>query len=257
MLSDSLRNVFVAAAVIGVAGCTTQAELEMMGEQQFRQIEETAPLVKDRRTINYVKCVADAIVEVLEPPHSELYWELRIIDTPGVNASVLPGGKIIVYSGLLDITQNQHQLAAVLGHEVAHVTAGHPKERITRQQAAALGIDTAALVLSGGYYEPYAGARTALSTASDLGLLKPYVRGQETEADLIGLEFMARAGFDPRESVELWKEMGKKNESRIPEYLSTHPSGETRIDNLIGHYPKALVLFNEAQAAGKHPTCAP
>ena len=257
MLSRYFRYFSLAAAAALVAGCATQAELEMIGEQQFRQIESQAPLVKDARTINYVKCVADAIVDVLEPPESDLYWELRIIDTPGVNASVLPGGKIIVYAGILNITQNQHQLAAVIGHEVAHVTAGHPKERMNRQQLAAAGIDTAALVLGGGYYEPTAGARRALGTISELGLMRPYQRNQETEADLIGLEYMAKAGFDPRESVELWQEMGKKNTTRIPEYLSTHPSGDTRIDNLIGHFPKALILYNEAQAAGKHPACGP
>ena len=243
------------AALSILVGCASQLELETMGAQQFEQIRETSALVRDPATINYVKCVADAIVAELEGADAEMYWELAVVDNPTINAFVLPGGKIVVFSGILSVAQNQHQLAAVMGHEVAHVTANHPKERMARQEATTFGADTLAMVLGGGWHRQTAAARDSLRTLTTLGILNPFSRGQETEADLIGLEYMAKAGFDPRESVELWKAMNEKNESTLPEYMSTHPSGDTRIEGLIGEYPKTLVYYNQAKAAGKVPNC--
>lgn len=243
-----------AAAVLG-AGCASQMELETIGAQQFEQIRETSALVKDRATIDYVACVANAIVDTLEGRDAEMYWELAVVDNPTVNAFVLPGGKIVVFSGILQVAENQHQLAAVMGHEVAHVTADHPKERMARQEVTNFGADTIGLILGGGYMRQTSAAMNSMRTIAQLGVLNPFSRGQETEADLIGLEYMAKAGFDPRESVELWKAMGEKNKSSIPEYMSTHPSGETRINELIGHYPTALAYYNEAKQAGKAPNC--
>lgn len=241
-------------ALVVAAGCASDAELSRVGREQFRQIQENSALVQDRRTIEYVKCVADAIVDTL-PYDPNMYWELAVVDNPTVNAFVLPGGNIVVFSGILAVAENQHQLAAVMGHEVAHVTEGHPKERMARQSAVGFGADTLGLILGGGYARQTAAASDSLRTLSTLGILNPFSRGQETEADLVGLEFMAAAGFDPRQSVELWKNMNEKNESRIPEYMSTHPSGDTRIESLIGHYPKALELYNQAKAEGKAPNC--
>lgn len=243
------------AAISILAGCASQLELETMGAQQFDQIRETSTLVRDPATINYVKCVADAIVAELEGADADMYWELAVVDNPTINAFVLPGGKIVVFSGILSVAQNQHQLAAVMGHEVAHVTANHPKERMARQEATTFGADTLAMVLGGGWGRQTAAARDSLRTLTTLGILNPFSRSQETEADLIGLEFMAKAGFDPRESVELWKAMNEKNESTLPEYMSTHPSGDTRIEGLISEYPKTLVYYNQAKAAGKEPNC--
>lgn len=238
-----------------LSACVSSQQLKQQGSREFEQIRETAALVQDRATIDYVACVANAIVAELEPPDSDMYWELAIVDNPTINAFVLPGGKIVVFSGILGVAQNQHQLAAVMGHEVAHVTEGHPETRQNQRAATSFGVDTLALILGGGYRQQTSAANSSLQTLSTLGLLNPFSRGQESEADLVGLEFMAKAGFDPRESVELWKIMGEKNESSIPEYMSTHPSGETRIDDLIGHYPTALVYYNQAKEQGKAPSC--
>ncbi len=250
-----LRNLGLACAAVALSGCATNAELETIGAQQFEQIRENSVLVTDRNTIDYVACVANAIVAELEGPDADMYWELAVVQNPTINAFVLPGGKIVVFTGILDVAANQHQLAAVMGHEVAHVTAGHPQERMMRQEAVGFGADTLALVLGGGWAQQTQAASSSLRTLSTLGILNPFSRGQETEADLIGLEFMARAGFDPRESVELWKTMNAKNTSTLPEYMSTHPSGDTRIEELISHYPVALVEYNKAKEAGKAPNC--
>ena len=256
MKIKSLQRALGIVAVAGIlSACVSSQQLKQQGGREFEQIREQAALVKDRATIDYVACVANAIVAELEPPDSDMYWELAIVDNPTINAFVLPGGKIVVFSGILGVAQNQHQLAAVMGHEVAHVTAKHPETRQNQREATSFGVETLALILGGGYARQTMAAQSSLSTLGTLGLLNPFSRGQETEADLIGLEYMAKAGFDPRESVELWKIMNEKNETSIPEYMSTHPSGDTRINELIGHYPVALELYNEAKQEGKAPDC--
>lgn len=255
------------SAAVFVASCSTtptgrsqvllksEAELAREGTRQFNKLRETAPLVKDRATIDYVACVADAIVEVLDEKDRQMYWELAVIEQQQVNAFVMPGGKISVFSGILGPAKNQHQLAAVMGHEVAHVTAKHSNERASRQMVTGVGIDIAAIVLGGGYARQTMAASQTLQTGAALGILNPFSRKQESEADMIGLDYMAMAGFDPRESVELWQNMISTNKTKIPEFMSTHPSGETRIEDLISAMPRALALYNEARAEGKDPQC--
>jgi predicted Zn-dependent protease len=236
----------------------SDAELAQEGARQFHTIREQAPLVKDRATIDYVACVANAIIGVLDgEKEADLYWEMAIVDQPTINASVLPGGKIVTYAGILIPAKNQDQLAAVLGHEVAHVTARHANERMSRAMATDIFVDIGSILAGGGYYNQTQAASGALSTGATLGIMYPHTRLQESEADIVGLHYMARAGFDPRESVELWQNMAKANETVVPEYMSTHPSSETRIEQLVAELPTALALYNEAQAEGKYPDCQP
>ena len=236
----------------------SEAVLAQEGARQMSIIRAESPLVQDRATIDFVACVADAIVGTLEGKDAAMYWELAVVNQPDINAFVMPGGKIVVKAGILSVTQNQDQLAAVIGHEVAHVTAHHANERASRGELTNYGVEVLAYIIGGtGYYDQNrrAGTYQALSTASTLGMSNPFSRMQESEADVIGLEYMAKAGFDPRESVELWKNMNSKAESKIPEFMSTHPSGDTRIESLIDEYPTALALYNEAKTAGREPNC--
>lgn len=233
----------------------SDAALAAEGQRQFNMIREQMPLVRDRATIDYVACVANAIVDQLEGDDAAMFWELAVIDQPDINAFVLPGGKISVFSGILDVATNQHQLAAVIGHEVAHVTAQHANERASRASVASAGVDIAAILLGGGYARPTYGAQQTLGAGVALGVLNPFSRMQETEADVIGLEYMAKAGFDPRESVTLWKNMAEKNQTKVPEFMSTHPSGDRRIESLVSQFPKTLVFYNEAKEGGKAPNC--
>ncbi|HLT90293.1 MAG TPA: M48 family metallopeptidase [Woeseiaceae bacterium] len=233
----------------------SDAALAAEGKRQFEMIRERMPLVQDRATIDYIACVSNAIVDQLEGEDAEMYWELAVIDQPDINAFVLPGGKISVFSGILQVAENQHQLATVIGHEVAHVTANHANERASRSMVAGVGIDIAAILLGGGYANQTRAAQQTLQTGAVLGILNPFSRKQESEADVIGLKYMAMAGFDPRESVKLWTNMQARNESQIPEFMSTHPSGETRIESLVQQLPAALALYNEAKAQGKEPNC--
>lgn len=234
----------------------SDAALAQEGTRQMAIIRANSPLVQDRATIDYVACVADAIVGVLEGDDAAMYWEMAIVNQPDVNAFVMPGGKIVVKSGILTVAQNQHQLAAVLGHEVAHVTAHHANERATRGELTGYGVEVLALILGGGYYNQTQGAYGAASALNTMGLMNPFSRMQESEADVIGLEYMSKAGFDPRESVELWQNMNKSDgTAKIPEFMSTHPSGETRIESMVEHLPEMLALYNQAQAEGRSPDC--
>ncbi len=270
----STRFKLVAAALLGtlvLAACSTSPtgrsqmifrsdeELAAEAARQFAEMRSSIPLETDRATIDYIHCVATAIVEVLEPQYRDMEWDLAVFDHEAVNAFAMPGGKIGVMTGILAAADNQDRLAAVLGHEVAHVTARHSNERASRSPVAGVGIKVAAVLLGGGHSGATYTAYEALNAGAALGIMLPFNRAQESEADVIGLEFMARAGFDPRESVPLWQNMAKvhEGETEPAEFLSTHPSNEKRIDSLVSQFGKTLRIYNEAKEAGRNPTCGP
>lgn len=257
---------FVFLAIV-VASCSTSptgrsqmiwksdAELEAQSARAFNQMRAGMPLSTDRRKIDFVACVAEAVVAVLEPPLSDIEWELAVFDGESVNAFAMPGGKIGVFTGILEVTENQHQLAAVIGHEIAHVTARHSNERASRASLTGVGINVVAIILGGGHRGATYTAQQALNAGATMGISLPHTRGQESEADIIGLEYMANAGFDPRQSVPLWQRMEASSDKNPPEFLSTHPASETRIENLVSEWQKTLPLYNKAVAEGRVPTC--
>jgi predicted Zn-dependent protease len=229
--------------------------MEAEAAREFAKLKASAPLTTDREIIDYISCVANAVVSVLDPPYSNYNWEMAILETDQLNAFVMPGGKIVIYEGILKAAQNQHQLAAVIGHEIAHVTAEHTKKKLLQGRAGQIGISVAAVLLGGGSYGATYTAQEMLSQGAMYGLLLPYKRGQETEADVIGLEYMAKAGFDPRESVKLWKNMTPDEGKAPAEFASTHPSSSSRIDSLVSEWIKVLPLYNEAHEQGRIPDC--
>ncbi|MEO1594656.1 MAG: M48 family metallopeptidase [Pseudomonadota bacterium] len=242
------------ATFSGCASMVSDADLNAQGRATFEKMRAEVPLVRDRPTIDFVSCVADAIVTQLDGEAATYEWELAIFDQQPVNAFVLPGGKISVYKGLLAITKNDAQLAAVMGHEVAHVTERHPAERMARTKATQVGVGVLSGIVGG---TPIAAqsASTALQIGAQLGLLLPFNRGQENEADSVGLLYMARAGFDPRESIKLWQNMQNSKDNEPPEFMSTHPSSDTRIDRLVDMLPAALLEYNKARSNGLRPNC--
>ena len=264
--SKVLISLLLAAFVI--AACSTSptgrrqmiwksdAELEAQSAQAFGQMRASIPLETDRKTIDFVACVAQAVVEVLDPPYSDIEWELAIFDEDSVNAFAMPGGKIGVYSGILKVTENQDQLAAVIGHEIAHVVARHSNERASRASLTGIGIEALAVVLGGGYTGGAYTAQQALSAGAAFGISLPHTRGQESEADVVGLEYMAKAGFDPRQAVNLWQNMDAASDKKPPEFMSTHPSSSTRIEQLVAEWQKTLPMYNEAQDEGRVPECS-
>ncbi len=230
-------------------------QMTELGIASFREMKKKQPVAEDPRANRYVRCVAEAIVAVLPPRWRRKQWEVVVFKDKTPNAFALPGGKIGVHTGMLKVAANADQLAAVIGHEVGHVLARHGNERLSQNMAAQAGLAVTAALL-GGSPEKRQRTLALLGVGTQLGILLPFSRRQESEADEIGLELMAKAGFDPREAVQLWRNMTRASHGgKPPEFLSTHPADATRIRNLQKRMPRALALFRQARAAGRHPDC--
>jgi len=243
MTSQHFRSLLPLSLIVIGALCwspsayaKSEAELQAEAAREFAQLKASAPLTTNREKIDYISCVANAVVRVLEPPYSDYNWEMAILETNEINAFVMPGGKIVIYEGILKAAQNQHQLAAVIGHEIAHETTGHTKSKLLQGKGAQIGVQVAAVLLGGGHRGATYSAYEALNQGAMYGILLPYKRSQETEADVVGLEFMARAGFDPRAAVPLWQNMNSQAGEAPAEFVSTHPSSEKRIDSLVSQW---------------------
>lgn len=230
------------------------SQMDKMGVESFTQMKEEIPASTNSKLKQQVQCVADTIISVLPDSYRNQQWEVVLFDDEQVNAFALPGYKIGVYTGLLNVANNQSQLAAVMGHEVAHVLAKHGNERVSTQlvtsQALSLGYQ-----LSGEESEGKAILFQALGLGAQVGIILPFSRSHESEADLLGLEYMAKAGFDPRESAELWRNMSAAGSSKTPELLSTHPSHSTRIEDLESSMAPHLVTYNALVAQNKQAKC--
>jgi predicted Zn-dependent protease len=252
-----LLSLVLSGVPLVTAQATTEAEMEAEAAREFARYKATYPLTTDQDIIDYVACVANAVVSSLEPPDSEMNLEMAILETNELNAFVMPGGKIVIFEGIMRAARDQHQLAAVIGHEIAHVTAGHTKSKLLQGgKGMEVGIQVAAVLLGGGHYGAQYTAQEMLNQGAMYGLLLPYKRGQETEADVVGLEFMAKAGFDPRAAVPLWQNMEDQSGGEGPaEFVSTHPSSENRIESLVSQWVEVLPLYNQAQQEGRIPDC--
>lgn len=169
-------------------------------------------------------------------------WEFNLVKDNQVNAWCMPGGKVVVYTGLLPVTQDEASLAAVMGHEIAHAIARHGNERMSQGLAAQMGGAALSVVLADKPQETQALFMQSYGVASQLGLLK-YSRTHESEADKMGLIFMAMAGYNPQSAVGFWERMAKQGGSKSLEILSTHPSDETRIKDIKAFMPKALSYY--------------
>lgn len=233
-----------------------ESEIDQMGALSYQHLREDTPIDHDKNRNNYVLCVSDAIVSQADSRIRAEDWQVTVFRQDQANAFALPGGKIGVYTGMFEVATNQNQLAAVLGHEVAHVQAQHANERVSTSYLAQSGANLVA-AMAGGTPETQNTVMALLGVGAQVGILLPFGRAQESEADLIGLDLMASAGFDPRESVQLWKNMEAKGGNQPPEFLSTHPGHETRIRNLEQRMPHALQLYQQARDAGRRPACTP
>lgn len=229
-----------------------ESHLKMLGLAAFTKMVETQPLVSDPAVNAYVRCVVGALTR---GPGAGGGWEARVFDDAAVNAFALPGGKIGVHRGLLLVADDQDQLATVIGHEMAHVLEGHANERVSAEFFATQ-LSGALATLANPSDPRHAILLEALGAGRQAGLLQ-YSRTHESEADLRGLDLMARAGFDPAASVRLWRTMAMISPSSKPELLSTHPAPETRIRELAARVPSATILRNQARAAGLRPACTP
>lgn len=222
------------------------------GEQTYRQMQSELPVTPHASEITYVQCVADYVVEALDPNQRAIgSWEVTVFDDEQANAFALPGGKIGVYNGLLNVAYNQHQLAAVIAHEVGHVLANHSNERASQSTLREVGLATARILGASD------STLEAIGYGAELGLFLPFNRTQESEADSIGVLLMARAGFDPEQSIALWENMSADGGPRPPEFLSTHPSPSSRMADLGAMMDQAKEIRSQALARGMVPDCVP
>lgn len=238
----------VAQAAYG-AFLVSEKEVRRQARIEWLSMKRHLTLEPQARVQRYVECVANQIIAQLPPDQSGLDWEVVVFDEESINAFADPNGKIGVFNGLLKVADTPDALAAVIGHEVAHATQGHVMDRAKRgaRQDVWVMLGSAATGIR----------QDLLRQGVAVGLALPFAREQETDADLVGLRYMAQAGFDPRASVTLWKNMAAAKEDRanVPEFLSTHPSDSTRIDNMIKSLTPALLQYNAAREAGNRPAC--
>ncbi len=229
------------------------AEMDQMGLQGFSQIKQTTPISNNSRYNRFVTCVAKPITQQVGGGQ----WEIVVFDSKELNAFALPGKKIGVYSGLINLVDNQAELAAVIGHEIGHVLAKHSNERLSQEKAVGTGLSVVSAVVGTPTSALGQVGMAALGVGAQYGVLLPYSRTHESEADQIGLDLMAKSGFDPRQSVRLWQKMSQASQGQEPtEFLSTHPANATRIDDLNKNMTKAMQTYQQAQASGRRPKCS-
>ena len=231
----------------------SDSQLAASGRQAFTAMKSEQTITTTRDVNAYVRCIADAITAEVSNARVSAQWEVVVFDGDQVNAFALPGGKIGVYGGMLGVAENQHQLAAVIGHEVGHVLAQHGNERMSQKTLIGLGQQAVAQILNANEVANTPAIMSALGLGIQVGVTLPYSRTHETEADLIGIELMARAGFDPQQSIELWRNMARVNSGELPpEFMSTHPAPATRMNILANQMDGALALY---RASSKRPNC--
>lgn len=225
-------------------------EVVALSLQQYQNFMRTAPVERGTANAQMVTRVGKRVAGAVETfltnngYASELKnyaWEFNLVKDRSVNAFAMPGGKIVVYSGLLPVAQSEAALAVVIGHEIAHVVGKHGGERISQQLALQYGG-----AVAGGLLGNSASAQigqAVFGLGAQYGVLMPYARRQELEADELGLVFMAMAGYDPRVAVSFWKRMAQSSQGSTPEFMSTHPSDSKRIEAIERMMPTILKYY--------------
>lgn len=208
----------------------SDGQLVGLADQSWSQLTSETPRWRDPAANARVGRVGKAIAEATG--RTDLTWEFAVFDSPDVNAFVLPNGKIAVFRGLLETVRSDAELAAVLGHEAGHVVVRHAAERVSQELAVQAGVSLAQLLLSdGGQYANEIGA--ALGMGAVYGVILPYSRKHELEADAVGVDLMRKAGYEPRAALRFWeRRIAEAKASQTPEFLSTHPADETRLARL-------------------------
>ena len=261
ILNQFLAVFFATVALLLATGCSTvpetgrkqlnllsPAEEMQLGLSSFEQTKQSTPINKDPAVNDMVQRVGKRIAAVAPLPGAQ--WEFVVFDSPEANAFCLPGGKVGVYTGILPITKDEAGMATVIGHEVAHAVARHGAERVSEQILLQTGGSVLGASLSGSDPRTQAIVMTAYGVGGTVGRQLPHSRAQESEADYLGLVYMARAGYDPEAAVGFWQRFAEYNRQQGGGgdlwFLRTHPLDETRIKQLQEWMPKAKAEYRPA-----------
>ena len=230
-------------------GLSTEQE-SALGLQSYNQVLSKAQTIDSGPEAEMVKRVAVRLAGATGEVGHNFDWRESLIRDDQVNAFCLPGGKIVVYTGILPVANSDAALATVLGHEMAHATSRHGAQRVLQQNLAQTAMTGIAVSLSDMDYGKQRAVMGALGAGAQFGILMPFGRQHESEADHIGLIYMARAGYDPRESIRFWERMEESGKAQPPEFLSTHPSHGHRIQQLQAWMPEAMAEYQKANPTG-------
>ncbi|MFZ9520458.1 MAG: M48 family metallopeptidase [Silvanigrellaceae bacterium] len=258
----SVLQIVVAVLCVVIVQCVTtpvtgrrslqllpEGQMNAMGIQAYKEMKsKTPPSQKPEH-----KAMVERIGRLIAQASGKNYaWEFEVFDEKKtVNAFCLPGGKIAFYTGIFPVAANEAGIAAIMGHEVAHAVAGHGNERISQTLIVQLGLSAADVTLADSRFKKAIFAGLALG--AQFGILLPYSRAHESEADLIGLRYMAEAGFDPAEAPLLWDRMGKSGAGRVPEFMSTHPDPANRAAKLRAAIPSVLEAYGRSSKQPNNP----
>lgn len=230
------------------------SQINSLSFQQYGEFIKQSKLSSDKEAVAMVKRVGVNIQKAVETYFAEknlmnqlqgYEWEFNLVESDEVNAWAMPGGKVVVYTGILPLTKDETGLAVVMGHEIAHAIAQHGAERMSQGLLQQLGGMALSVALQN---EPEATQNlflTAYGVGTTVGVMLPFSRTHESEADRLGLIFMAMAGYDPSAAVEFWTRMSQQGGAKPPEWLSTHPSDETRIADIKKNLPEAMSYYNK------------
>lgn len=261
MCTRSARRLVILSTLLVLFGCATAPETgrrqvllidpaqeARMGLQAFQQVKQETPIARDRAANAKLQAVGRRIASVVEMPGAQ--WELVLFAAKEPNAFALPGGKIGVNTGILPITKTEAGLATVIAHEIAHVTARHGAERMSQGLLVQIGGTALSAALGSQAPATQEIAMQAYGVGAQVGVMLPYSRIQEFEADRIGLLYMARAGYDPREAIAFWRRFQAYSQGqghRTPEFLSTHPLDDNRIAQIERFLPQAMAEYERAR----------
>lgn len=248
-LAIVMAGLLSACSQVPITGRTrlllTSVEMENnMGVQAYRQVLKDATICRDAAANAVLDRVGRRIAARAHMPDTA--WEFKLIESEQVNAFALPGGKVVIYTGILPVCRTEAGLAAVVGHEVSHVIARHGGERMSLALGVQLALTGAAVAADEWDAQTSALVLAALGVGANVGVMLPYSRKHEYEADAIGMRLMARAGYDPAEAPPLWERMSRLGGSKPPEILSTHPASAGRMETLRAMLPEMRSLYERA-----------
>lgn len=218
-----------------------------LGLQGYKEVLAKSEVVESGPQADQVRRVARDLAKATGKGGQGFKWEVAVVESAEANAFCLPGGKIVVYTGILAVTKTDAGLAAVMGHEMAHATAHHGAQRLFQNDLLETAIAGAQQSIADLEVEKQKAILAALGVGAKFGVILPFSRDHETEADEMGVLYMARAGYDPRESVKFWQRMSRNDGRQPPEFMSTHPSHGSRIQRLKEFMPKAMEEYSRSK----------